>query len=133
MPTQFWTKPQDHRCVDQYNELTAKLEALGKVVDDLSAENGKLREELLTRSKLIDNDMSEMESRLITRIEDVEDRLSQPADYSSDEAKTGDSLGGYDKWSERKRSAIQEHSDPTIFTDPQKFKERFKKKPEEKK
>lgn len=103
--TTFWTKQQDARCVEQYNELKQQVEALGKVVDDLAAENGKLREELQTRSKVWDDDLSAMESRVITRMEGIEDRLTQGVDYSEDEGKKGESVGGRLPWTQRKAAA----------------------------
>ena len=127
MPTEFWSKKQDPQCISQIKELKDQLEALGKVVEELSSENGRLREELQTRSTTADNDLSQMELRLIARIEEIEERLLAPVDYSTDEAKTGDAQGGLTIWSERKRAAKQSQADPKVFTNPEKFKERYKK------
>lgn len=116
MPTTFFQHKQDPICTKQNEELKAKLDALGKVVEELSADNAKLREEMQTRFKVADDDLSAMESRLTARIEEIEDRVAGDADYSVNEEETPAS--GYVKPSVRKRQAAEAASDPTVWTKP---------------
>lgn len=132
MSEQFWKKKQDPVCAAaiaavethasvveaQSNalrvSLTQQLDNLGTVVEELAADIGRLRAELQTRYQVLDSDVNAMESRLVTRIETLEDSDKPAADYSTAEGETP--VGGYKKWSQKKREAMQKVADPTVFT-----------------
>lgn len=128
MATQFWTKKQDPACAQQIKELGDKLDSLGRVVDELAAENGRLKEEMANRAKVTDDDLSAMESRLTTRIEEMEDRAAQGADYSVNEEDSP--VSGYVKPSVRKRKIAEAHSDPTVWTKPRPVRQKPAEAPE---
>jgi hypothetical protein len=116
MPEKFWSHKQDLLCTAQFKELNEQISALSNVVGELTELNGKLQEALETRTKVMDDDLSAMESRLTTRLEGVEDSVAALGDYSKDDGET--SAGGFDKWSSRKAKARLAASDPSVFTKP---------------
>ena len=86
-------------------------EALGKVVEELTIEMGKQREAAEARYASLDQEMTEMESRLMTRIEELEER-----DVTSPETdilqETEQLSKGLSRWSERKRARAMAESNP---------------------
>ena len=101
-------------------------EALGKVVEELTIEMGKQREAAEARYASLDQEMTEMESRLMTRIEELEER-----DVTSPETdilqETEQLSKGLSRWSERKRARAMAESNP------ERWKAAPKPAPEEKK
>ena len=94
--------------------LTDRLFALGKVMEEQSYEMGHLREEVRTRYLVLDKEMSEMEQRLMTLLEDLEDRLSKKSgnDILPTEASPE---RGVVRWSERKRAAERTAANPEVW------------------
>ena len=101
-------------------------ESLGKVVEELTIEMGKQREAAEVRYASLDQEMTEMESRLMTRIEELEER-----DVTSPETdilqETEQLSKGLSRWSERKRARAMAESNP------ERWKAAPKPAPEEKK
>ena len=101
-------------------------EALCKVVEELTIEMGKQREAAEVRYASLDQEMTEMESRLMTRIEELEER-----DVTSPETdilqETEQLSKGLSRWSERKRARAMAESNP------ERWKAAPKPAPEEKK
>lgn len=101
-------------------------EALGKVVEELTIGMGKQREAAEVRYASLDQEMTEMESRLMTRIEELEER-----DATSPETdilqETEQLSKGLSRWSERKRARAMAESNP------ERWKAAPKPAPEEKK
>ena len=101
-------------------------ESLCKVVEELTIEMGKQREAAEVRYASLDQEMTEMESRLMTRIEELEER-----DVTSPETdilqETEQLSKGLSRWSERKRARAMAESNP------ERWKAAPKPAPEEKK
>ena len=108
------------------NRFSEQHEALGKVVEELTIEMGNQREAAETRYAALDQEMTEMESRLMTRIEELEER-----DVTSPETdilqETEQLSKGLSRWSERKRARAMAESNP------ERWKAAPKPAPEEKK
>ena len=101
-------------------------ESLGKVVEELTIEMGKQREAAEVRYASLDQEMTEMESRLMTRIEELEEReVTSPETDILQE--TEQPSKGMSRWSERKRARIAAESNP------ERWKAAPKPAPEEKK
>jgi len=120
----MWTRQQDQRCVDSIQalreELTGQLNALSTVVSEFTAELTEIREQMAARTKVVDDDLSAMESRVTTRLEELEDRLpggEGGKDYSTVD-KAVEPMGGFKKWTTRKREAELSQRDPSVFTRP---------------
>lgn len=108
------------------NRFSEQHEALGKVVEEITALMGSQREAMEVRYASLDQEMTEMESRLMTRIEELEER-----DVTSPETdilqETEQLSKGLSRWSERKRARAMAESNP------ERWKAAPKPAPEEKK
>jgi len=92
--------------------LQDQLFVFGKVIEEQSNELAKLREEVRTRYHVLDRDMTETEQRLMVRLEDMEDRLSEKPESDILVTETSPERGVV-RWSERKRAAQREAADPS--------------------
>lgn len=87
-----------------------------------------IRKETQTRLQVLDDDLSSVEHRLVSRIEPLEDAVNNAGVIQEREEGDADS-GGFTKWSVRKQKVVEANSDPTVFTDPSKYKYRPKPTP----
>ncbi len=92
--------------------------ALGKVSEETSHHQGTLREEFRLRQQALSNEMTEMESRIMTRIEELEDAKagSPESDILDTEAET--LKRGYVPWSQRKKATATGAADPNRWKAP---------------
>ena|SRR5271157_4068084 len=91
--------------------LQDQLFALGKVLEAQSDELAKLREEVRTRYRVLDKDMTETEQRLMTRLEDLEDRMSEKPENDILPTESNPERGLV-RWSERKRALQRNETNP---------------------
>ena len=108
-------------------DFNAKLSAIEGVFEEQLRLTEEIREECKKRIQVLDNELSATESRLVTRLEPLEDALSGEGviQDGEEDAKTGEFV----KWSVRKARVAEQHTDPSVFTDPTKYK--YHQKPAE--
>lgn len=130
---------QDPRCsrrfdalVEEFNQKLADQQQAFK--DEVSAletaykallfdAEKNLRDQAQARFRVLDDDMSAMEQRLTSRLEEIEDAGTSEEEDSAHSISDGDKpVGGHRPWSVRKREAIARASDPSVFTKPYKPK-----------
>ncbi len=114
MPQTFWKKPQDLACAREFEAVRQEIAGLEKLIGEQTDQIEKLREEIKNRQKLTDQEMSEMEERLVLRAElDAEDSVSAAPDGKKADVKAG--VGGLEVFTSRKAAFAASQSDPNVW------------------
>jgi DNA gyrase/topoisomerase IV subunit A len=93
-------------------DLRSQLNAMGNLVSEQSEDMKSLRELLDERTTAFGNDLTDVEQRMVQRIEqDAEIKKSR----KTDEQETDAPSGGYVPWTVRKRRAEEAASDPSKY------------------
>ena len=115
MPQTFWKKPQDPVCAKAFEAERQEIAGLEKLIGEQTDQIGKLREEIKNRQKYTDSEMSEMEDRLVMRLEmDEEDAPGPERDGKKKDVTAG--VGGVEVFTTRKQQFAASQADPSIWT-----------------
>jgi hypothetical protein len=114
MPEKFFKKVQDPVCAREFEKLRGEIGNLERLIGEQTEQITKLREEIKNRYKVIDGEMSEMEDRLVMRLEMDEEETPGPTpDGKKVDTKNG--VGGVEVFTNRKTKFAASQSDPTIW------------------
>ena len=115
MPEKFFKKVQDPVCAREFESLRQEIRGLEQLIGEQTDQIGKLREEIKNRQKYTDSEMSEMEDRLVMRLEmDEEDAPGPERDGKKKDVKAG--VGGVEVFTSRKQQFAASQADPSIWT-----------------
>jgi hypothetical protein len=114
MPEKFFQKKQDPVCAREFEKLRQEIKGLEKLCGEQTDQIEKFREELKNRYKAIDGEMSEMEDRLVMRLEMDEEEAPAPSpDGKKKDVKAG--VGGVEVFTSRKAQFAASQADPTVW------------------